>query len=503
MDEGLRTFLGKEGITGLVSEDGEQKPKVEVKTGLDHGNRGVILSTVDTIANGSRIIDVPLKWCITYDVPRTSNAGLLSQPEVFEAVKRWQHFENWQKLYQLSIFKEHPNHAQHCLTLNLLLLYHLYGWQMEEAKEGGRLVDFKPDDPLHIHGYLFALPTRSQVDCPIVWTEGQQEHLSEGLTSAVLEDKELHSQLIRTIALEIDIGLLEFLLWEDWSWCKSMVMSRGMQFFTANQELATVALVPGVDMINTRIAVGDIPPEQHFNVTHCYIPEEEMVSIVAISEIEPGAQLFLDYGVKSNATLLYMYGFIFPGNPLESIVEMSLYAEISDNDPLAVQKRRLLDETYAAELCPQRACNMEAISLTTGQNMLPAPIVVSVRIALFRGPTGDAFLDSEMLTQHADDLLTLLKAQMQSKLWVEMEPHVRMHFVDKLAKCNGGNRDGITNMGKITKIHDMVMNRCSEDVNKRRRVLAMAESRSALRIYQRHMGNLKALGEMLRAQTLS
>jgi hypothetical protein len=136
---------------------------------------------------------------------------------------------------------------------------------------------------------------------------------------------------------------------DEYSWALSNIYSRGTdlitqvdiqttssetidaQFLTGNAHHRRI-IAPVMDMINHRFDGVDHIVDTNGNVS---------VYNTLSRTIEPGEEIFLNYGHFGNEKLLLAYGFVIPDNPYDVV---PIYAPISPLDPLYSIKSNILRE---------------------------------------------------------------------------------------------------------------------------------------------------------------
>eukprot|EP00276_Gloeochaete_wittrockiana_P008005 CAMPEP_0184644264 /NCGR_PEP_ID=MMETSP0308-20130426/1017_1 /TAXON_ID=38269 /ORGANISM="Gloeochaete witrockiana, Strain SAG 46.84" /LENGTH=351 /DNA_ID=CAMNT_0027072701 /DNA_START=444 /DNA_END=1499 /DNA_ORIENTATION=+ len=179
--------------------------------------------------------------------------------------------------------------------------------------------------------YINILP--DSVDLTIFWPEDVVIKLLQG-SPALTATRRLRAQVdaawndIRTVLLPQFPKLFPSAVFHQTSfeWAFSMVVSRAVFLQSRN----CIAMVPFADMLN------------HSDASNKFLyfdPRAKSVRLRANRDYEPGEQVFVSYGQKSNAELLVGYGFAIRDNLYDS-VELEL--GLDDTDAALASKEALL-----------------------------------------------------------------------------------------------------------------------------------------------------------------
>lgn len=246
--------------------------------------------------------------------------------------------------------------------------------------------------------YLGMVPTfQGDVSGPsFLWEEDEWEYL-EGSDCYVASVKMW--QFIENEFEELEQSLFkehpdsfpaDKFTWENFLWASAMVSSRAYGDDAEGQRLC---IAPLVDFLNHK--AGALQLSRFSNGIVAY----------AHQGYDPGDQVFVNYGGKSNAEILSQYGFVDETNPFEA-VHLRIGEHFDLTDPHADAKRTLLEELLGVE--PERGfLKLTARMRAWDATLLPAARVLALgeedtvpnTVQDLRGPT------SARLEANAFDLL--------------------------------------------------------------------------------------------------
>ncbi|XP_045499611.1 actin-histidine N-methyltransferase [Colias croceus] len=130
-------------------------------------------------------------------------------------------------------------------------------------------------------------------------------------------------------------SLQDIFTFENYRWAVSTVMTRQNHIQLADQ--STTAFIPLWDMCNHEQGKITTDFNKDLNRGECY----------ALRDFNAGDQIFIFYGLRSNADLFLHNGFVYPNNEYDSL---SLALGVSNSDPLREAKMTLLKKLGLANL---------------------------------------------------------------------------------------------------------------------------------------------------------
>ncbi|XP_050677459.1 actin-histidine N-methyltransferase [Leptidea sinapis] len=139
-------------------------------------------------------------------------------------------------------------------------------------------------------------------------------------------------------------SLRDTFTFENYRWAVSTVMTRQNRIQLGDKN--TTAFIPLWDMCN----------HENGKITTDFNKELRRGECFALRDFQPGEQIFIFYGVRSNANLFLHNGFVYPNNKFDTL---SLYLGVSSNDPLREGKLSLLKKLGLANITHYQLTNNE------------------------------------------------------------------------------------------------------------------------------------------------
>ncbi|XP_032812114.2 actin-histidine N-methyltransferase [Petromyzon marinus] len=125
------------------------------------------------------------------------------------------------------------------------------------------------------------------------------------------------------------LPLRDSFTYDDYRWAISTVMTRQNQIPMEDASTVTLALIPLWDMCN------------HTNglITTGYNMEDDRCECVALRDFKPGDQIYIFYGIRSNADFVIHNGFFFEGNANDRV---KIKLGVSKSERLYAMKSEIL-----------------------------------------------------------------------------------------------------------------------------------------------------------------
>jgi histone-lysine N-methyltransferase SETD3 len=249
-----------------------------------------------------------------------------------------------------------PEYMDEYISIALLL--------MNERLKGSKS-DWKP--------YLDVLPSKEDVNPSFVWTDEELESLkgspvymaSKFLNQKVKNEYEgLKDTVFKKYSTVFPQDKFTYELFE---WAFVMLFSRAARLSSKSggEELA---LVPYADLMNHNPYSNTYIDAQKQGIP--LISKEEEVAVYSDRSYRKFEQVFINYGEKSNADLLLLYGFALERNPFNSI---DIVVGLSKDDPLYNQKKSYLDRQGRGEA---------SVRFPLQQDRYPSELVDFLRLLL-------------------------------------------------------------------------------------------------------------------------
>lgn len=162
---------------------------------------------------------------------------------------------------------------------------------------------------------------------------------------------------IHTLDIPVLNNLQEIFTFENYRWAVSTVMTR--QNNIQLEDTTTTAFIPLWDMCN----------HEHGKITTEYNKELNRGDCYALRDFQPGEQIFIFYGARTNADLFLHNGFVYPQNQHDSL---SLTLGVSSSDRLKEAKLGILAKLGLA--------GVTHYSLYKNSNPISAELLAFIRI---------------------------------------------------------------------------------------------------------------------------
>jgi histone-lysine N-methyltransferase SETD3 len=274
--------------------------------------------------------------------------------------------------------------------------------------------------------YFDVLPDAAEVFPSYIWSDGDLEMLRGSPVFAA--SKSLRSKLEREYELLERTTFNRYpnlfpkakFTFELFLWSFVMLFSRAARLSSkVNGE--ELALVPYADLMNHNAYSNTYIDAQRSGMP--LISRNEEVALYSDRSYKKFEQVFINYGEKSNADLLLLYGFALERNPFNSV---DISVGLSKEDPMYEKKRKFLDSSgrgaesvrfplqasrYPSELVDfLRLLLVEAedLGMTTLERMdFNEPISPSLERRVLQGLVGicESYLEKYPTTVGEDDLL--------------------------------------------------------------------------------------------------
>lgn len=259
---------------------------------------GFGLSAECSIEEGEQWLTIPRKVMLTSETARKSKLGVIAETD--------------------TILQHMPN---------VLLALHLLNERCEEKSFWTPYIKTLPDE----------------YDTPMYFT---LEELNELKGSPVLDEAVKHCRNIaRQYAYfyrlfkthhagsrsDQDLPMKEFFTYDSYRWAVSAVMTRQNPIPSTDGSSELLALVPLWDMCN----------HSSGKLTTDYNLEKDQLESYSFQAVSPGDQIFIFYGLRSNAELFVHSGFVYADNEHDSV---AMKLELRKSDPLYSRKEELLNK---------------------------------------------------------------------------------------------------------------------------------------------------------------
>jgi histone-lysine N-methyltransferase SETD3 len=219
--------------------------------------------------------------------------------------------------------------------------------------------------------YLDILP-RSFPDFPINVAPAELALLDRTLTGAKLDHQRamLESDHAR---LEIDVPWFRSFSFDDFVWARLCVTSRAFGLVIDGHE--TKLLVPFVDMLN------------HASGAHTrrtYDDDAQVLRLFARRAYQPGEEVFVSYGRRSNTDLLLQYGFCMDDNDADQAVLGSTEQFRVSRDPSEPIAQHMLAKLRA--VCGDEAAARAALADAARAALAEFPTTIAEDEAMLADP---------------------------------------------------------------------------------------------------------------------
>lgn len=170
----------------------------------------------------------------------------------------------------------------------------------------------------------------------IFWNEKDLEQLKEGnlyqITNMHKKQIKLEYQKIKNLICKKFVQIFPPNLFSEdrYFWALGTIWSRALDITVGG--IQKRVLVPLLDMFNHDFSS---------HIKHTFNPLKKQFEAETETELEPGSQIFLNYGPMGNSKLLHLYGFTVDQNPYDYI---QLFLSMSPQAELYEKKKELLEK---------------------------------------------------------------------------------------------------------------------------------------------------------------
>lgn len=343
----------------------------------------------------------------------------------------------------------------------LLLIWERFGSKKHKPAEG--VISFLP--------YVNILPAPEEVQST-PFCSGEDQQLLEGtpLYSMTKQyeawSRHIYAMLVPVIARHLGDYFIEgqTLTYHYFNWAQHCYRSRAIATPCEAEEYlgadAWTCLLPLMDSCNHS-------PQPQITWVYQQAADKPMIQLIVISDvIEPGEEVFINYGSKTNEQLLFAYGFILLPNPDDAItIELDRPCDtdaLYDKKIAAFQRHNL---SFYHEISIQEIFGKS----TLNQGILHALQVLCMNNTDFEeNPEGCFVEDNEALVSQGISMIrTLLMKSLQSmqqssERTQQCEQHLNSDIVEKIQEQYGMRTSGSSWHSTLTPKENILVYRLTQ-----------------------------------------